>query len=68
MTLLAFATLAGEPRWAAVTVAGYPYFFAVILLHPARVGIGQLAYGLAAIAVAATAARSMRRCHPPRGC
>lgn len=31
--------------------AGYPYFFAVILLHPQRVGLGQLAYGLAAIAV-----------------
>jgi hypothetical protein len=68
VTLLAFAALAAEARWAAVTVAGYPYFFAVILLHSNRVGIGQLAYGLAAIAVAAAAARSMRRCRPPRGC
>ena len=68
VTLLAFAALAGEPRWMAVTAAGYPYFFAVILLHPHRVGIGQLAYGLAAFAVVAAAARSMRRCRPPRGC
>jgi hypothetical protein len=52
VTLIAFATLAVEPAWAAVPAAGYPYFFAVILLHPQQVGIGQLAYGLAAIAVA----------------
>jgi hypothetical protein len=67
VTLLAFAALAAEPGWAAVTVAGYPYFFAVILLHPHPVGIGQLAYGLAAFTVVATAARNIRRCQP-RGC
>ncbi|MDQ1506611.1 MAG: hypothetical protein QOD57_4338 [Actinomycetota bacterium] len=75
VTLLAFATLAVEPQWAAVVAAGYPYFFAVILLHPQRVGIGQLAYGLAAAGVSApvllrglrTSGRSMRRC-PPSGC
>jgi hypothetical protein len=75
VTLLAFATLAVEPQWAAVVVAGYPYFFAVILLHPQRVGIGQLAYGLAAAGVSVpvllrglrTSGRSMRRC-PPSGC
>jgi hypothetical protein len=51
VTLLAFATLAVTPQWAAVVAAGYPYFFAVILLHPHRVGIGQLAYAAAAAAV-----------------
>lgn len=75
VTLLAFATLTAQPRWAAVVAAGYPYFFAVILLHPQRVGIGQLSYGLAAAAVALPAllrgspapARSMEGC-PTRGC
>ena len=67
VTLLAFAALAVEPAWATVVVAGYPYFFAVILLHPHRVGIGQLAYGLAAIIAVAAGARSMRRC-PESGC
>jgi hypothetical protein len=32
--------LAVEPIWAVVVAAGYPYFFAVILLHPQQVGIG----------------------------
>jgi len=67
VTLLAFAALAAEPGWSAVVAAGYPYFLSVILLHPHRVGIGQLAYGLAAIIAVAAGARSMRRC-PPRGC
>jgi hypothetical protein len=75
VTLLAFAALATEPVWAVVVAAGYPYFMAVILLHPQRVGIGQVAYGLAAAIVAgasllrgrAAAGRSMRRC-PTSGC
>jgi hypothetical protein len=76
VTLLAFATLAVEPQWAAVVAAGYPYFFAVILLQPQRVGIGQVAYGVAAIAAVSgpfllrgvrASGRSMRRC-PPSGC
>jgi hypothetical protein len=75
VTLLAFAALAVEPKWSAIVAAGYPYFFAVILLHPNRTGIGQLAYGLAAAAVAApfllrgsrAAARSMEACSPS-GC
>lgn len=67
VTLLAFATLATAPAWAAVVAAGYPYFFAVILLHPQRMGIGQAAYGLAAIGVVARAARSMKGC-PGNGC
>lgn len=75
VTLLAFATMAVRPRWTAVVAAGYPYFFAVILLHPHRTGIGQLAHGLAAVAVAApflvrgsrAAAHTMEAC-PPSGC
>ena len=57
VTLLAFATLAVEPQWAILVAAGYPYFFAVILLQPHRIGIGQLAYGLAALCCASWAPR-----------
>jgi glycosyl transferase family 87 len=67
VTLLAFATLAVEPRWAVVVVAGYPYFFAVILLHPQRTSIGQLAYGLAAAAVAGAASLQGWRARSPGG-
>ena len=62
VTLLAFATLAVAPQWATIVAAGYPYFFAVILLHPHRTGIGQLAYTAAAVSVAAVGARRNRRC------
>jgi len=47
VTLLAVATVAGLPAWAAVAVAGYPYFFALILDAPQVVTIGRLSYGLA---------------------
>ena len=47
VTLLAVATVAAKPAWAAVAVAGYPYFFAVILDSPRAVAIGRLSYGLA---------------------
>ena len=57
VTLLAFATLAVAPQWAAVLAAGYPYFFAVILLHPNRIGIGEAVY---TAAVASGAWRPMR--------
>lgn len=75
VTLLAVATLAVEPIWAVVVAPAYPYFFAVILSDPHRVGIGQVAYGLAAGAVAGAALlrgyrrrrRSMRGC-PPSEC
>ena len=56
VTLLAFATLAVAPQWTAVLVAGYPYFFAVILLHPDRVGIGAAVY-TAAVALLLLSAR-----------
>jgi len=63
VSLLAVATVAGQPWWAGVAVAGYPYFFAVILADRHAVGIGQVAYGMAcALAVlgAALAARPSR--------
>ncbi|MDP1803827.1 MAG: glycosyltransferase 87 family protein, partial [Acidimicrobiales bacterium] len=54
VTLLAVATVAAKPAWSAVAVAGYPYFFAVILDSPHAVAIGRASYGLAlAVLVAA---------------
>jgi len=50
---VAVATVAAAPAWAAVVVAGYPYFFAVILADRHAVVIGRLAYGGATIVVAA---------------
>lgn len=47
VTLLAVATVAARPAWSAVAVAGYPYFFAVILDSPYAVAIGRASYGLA---------------------
>jgi hypothetical protein len=51
VTLLAVAAVAGRAVWTAVLVAGYPYFFAVILDHPHSVAIGRWGYGLAAVIV-----------------
>jgi Glycosyltransferase family 87 len=53
LALLAAATVAGEPRWALVVAAGYPYFFAVILDAPHTVAIGRVSYGVALAGVAA---------------
>jgi hypothetical protein len=47
VTLLAVATVAAAPAWAAVAVAGYPYFFAVLLDAPHAVAVGRVSYGLA---------------------
>jgi hypothetical protein len=49
--LLACATVAGWPAGATVVVAGYPYFFAVILADRHAGGTGQLAYCAAALAM-----------------
>jgi hypothetical protein len=49
--LLACATVAGCPAAATVVVAGYPYFFAVILADRHAGGTGQLAYCAAALAM-----------------
>ena len=51
LTLLAVATVATAPTWLAVAVAGYPYFFAVILDSPHSVAVGRLSYGLALVFV-----------------
>jgi len=47
VTLLVVAAVAGAPAWSAVAVAGYPYFFAVILDSPHAVAVGRVSYGLA---------------------
>ncbi|HEX2048421.1 MAG TPA: glycosyltransferase 87 family protein [Acidimicrobiales bacterium] len=52
LTLLAVATVAGAPAWSAVALAGYPYFFAVILDSPHAAAVGRVSYGLALVAVA----------------
>jgi glycosyl transferase family 87 len=61
VALLAVATVAGWPAWAAVAAAGYPYFFAVILADPHAAGIGQLSYAGALGTIVAAAALAGRR-------
>lgn len=51
VTLLAVATIAVRPAWSALAVAGYPYFFAVLLDSPHAVVIGRVSFGLALILV-----------------
>ncbi len=68
LTLIAVATVAARPAWTAVAVAGYPYFFAVLLDSPHAVAIGRASYGLA-LAVVMLGAVFRRRppgqAHPP---
>jgi hypothetical protein len=47
VTLLAMAAVAVRPAWSAVAVAGYPYFFAVLLDSTHAVTIGRVSFGLA---------------------
>jgi hypothetical protein len=47
VTLLAVATVAAAPAWSAVVLAGYPYFFALLLDSPHQVLIGRVSYGVA---------------------
>jgi hypothetical protein len=61
VTLLAVATVAAAPAWSAVALAGYPYFFAVLLDSPHAVAIGRVSYGLAAVVLLAG-----RRLYTPR--
>ena len=65
VTLLAVATVAARPRWVAVLVAGYPYYFAVILDHPHTVALGRLGYGAALVVVVAAALRQRRVSRAP---
>jgi hypothetical protein len=66
VTLLAAATVAGLPAWSAVAVAGYPYFFALILDSPSALAVGRVSYGLALSAVAVAALDRWRRRHAGR--
>ena len=59
-SLLAVATLTSWPWWAAVTAAGYPYFFAIILDDPHPAGLGRACY-TAALAVLVLAHHIDRR-------
>ena len=52
--LVAFAALDGWPWIISITLAGYPYFFAVILDYRHAAGLGRAAYG-AALAVVSVA-------------
>jgi hypothetical protein len=61
VSVLVLAALAGRPRWAAVSLAGYPYFLAVILGSPHAMAIGQVGYGAAAIVVVAGSLGPSRR-------
>lgn len=61
VTLVAVATVAAAPVWLAVALAGYPYFFAVILDSPRAVEIGRLGYGLALVAVVLAGVGTRRR-------
>jgi hypothetical protein len=51
VSLLAAATVVPWPAAAAVALAGYPYFFAVILDHRHPGALGRLTFGAAAVAV-----------------
>lgn len=59
VTLLAVATVAVAPAWSAVTLAGYPYFFAVILDSPHAATIGRISYGLALLVLILVWARRL---------
>ena len=61
VTLLAMAAVAVRPAWSAVAVAGYPYFFAVLLDSPHAVTIGRVSFGLALTVVVVGG-----RLRPPR--
>jgi hypothetical protein len=62
VTLLAVAAVAAAPRWSAVALAGYPYFFALLLDSPHTVAIGRVSYGVALVVVVAAG----RRRAPPQ--
>jgi len=47
VTLLALAAAAAQPRWAAVLLAGYPYFWAIILADERAPDIGAACYSIA---------------------
>jgi hypothetical protein len=71
-SLLAVVAIAAWPWPVAVVVAGYPYFFAVILNSPYRVGLGRVSYGAALVLLVSSSAtrrrairKSSRQPEPP---
>jgi hypothetical protein len=65
VALLAVAALAAQPRWVAVVIAGYPYFFAVILDNRHAMVIGEASYTAALMVVAAIGVSAWRRSSSP---
>jgi hypothetical protein len=62
VSLVAMGCIAGWPEAMAVAVAGYPYFFAVILNYRHTIVLGRLSYAVALLVLAAGAlARHARR-------
>lgn len=51
VAVVALAAVCAEPWWAVAAVAGYPYFFAILLGDRHATGIGQAGYGLALVAI-----------------
>lgn len=66
-TLLAVAAAAGRPAWTGVLLAGFPYFFGVILDYRHAAGVGALCFGAAATLIVAAAAASTWRRRRARG-
>jgi hypothetical protein len=58
VALLALAAIAARPRWIVVLIAGYPYFFAVILDFRHTVGLGQLCYAAALLVISGATLRT----------
>jgi hypothetical protein len=68
VSLAAMACIAGWPEVIAVVVAGYPYFFAVILDYRHTVVLGRISYGAALVVLVAGIVRrrrQARRTDPP---
>jgi hypothetical protein len=61
VSLLALAAVAAQPRWGAIVIAGYPFFFAVILAYRHTTGLGQLCYCAACFVVIGIAGLVARR-------
>lgn len=63
VSAVALGSLATWPASAGVVVAGYPYYFSVILDYRHTLGLARLSYGAAAVVVLADAL-ALRRRHP----
>lgn len=65
VSLVALAGIAVWPEAVAVALAGYPYFFAVILDHPHAVALGRISYGTALAVLLGGQLIRRRRAHDP---